>query len=282
MRDTDAEAADLERRRSVIGLFERLRIEVEHRSGYSRDAVFPGWLYSNGQTTRERVLAQEQHPDGTWNSAYDNTTVTSAGDLDIDHLVPLAEAWESGGYVWSADTWTRFANDLGDSRSLIAVSSSTNRSKGARDPHDWWPPQATYRCQYAADWIAVKTRWELSADTAEERSLDTQLSSCTGAEFEFAVPAKGSVTIEESSLEDASSPETPGETSEADTDSADTEAAAPGTGCHPAYEPCLPNLPGDAVNCGDLTSEQKPVRVKVIGEDPYRLDRDGNGVGCQS
>ena len=56
----------------------------------------------------------------------------------------------------------------------------------------------------------------------------------------------------------------------------------PAGDCHPAYEPCLPNLPGDALNCGDLTSGQKPVRVKEIGVDPYRLDRDGDGQGCTS
>ena len=197
VRDRDAEAADLERRRSVIGLFERLRIEAEHRRGYDRDAIFPGWLYRNGRSTRERVLADEQRPDGTWFSAYDNTAVSSAGNLDIDHLVPLAEAWESGGHAWSGDTWTRFANDLGDPRSLIAVSSGSNRSKGSRDPHDWWPPQDGYRCQYAADWIAVKARWNLSADSAEQGSLDTQLASCTGLEFDFALPATADTTLVE-------------------------------------------------------------------------------------
>ena len=62
-----------------------------------------------------------------------------------------------------------------------------------------------------------------------------------------------------------------------------TDAATAGSGssqCHPAYEPCLPNLPGDVLNCGDLTSDQKPVRVLVSGVDPYRLDRDGDGRGC--
>lgn len=279
VRDAETEAADLERRRSVIGLFERLLTETEHRGGYNRDAVFPGWLYSNGQSTRERVLADERRPDGTWNSAYDSTTVTSASDLDIDHLVPLAEAWESGGYAWSADTWTRFANDLGDARSLIAVSSSTNRSKGSRDPQDWWPPQSSYRCQYAADWIAVKVRWGLRADGAEQRSLDAQLASCTGAEFEFSLPILEDVTIEDPSSGEIGSAETEDEAEPAE---ADAEADAVDVDCHPAYEPCLPNLPGDALNCGDLTAEQKPVRVKVIGEDPYRFDRDGNGVGCQS
>ena len=52
--------------------------------------------------------------------------------------------------------------------------------------------------------------------------------------------------------------------------------------CHPAYSPCLPNLPGDALNCGDLTADQKPVTVLEIGVDPYRLDRDGDGEGCTS
>ncbi len=52
--------------------------------------------------------------------------------------------------------------------------------------------------------------------------------------------------------------------------------------CHPAYAPCLPNLPRDAVNCGDLTAEQKPVTVLDSSNDPYRLDADNDGVGCES
>ena len=52
--------------------------------------------------------------------------------------------------------------------------------------------------------------------------------------------------------------------------------------CHPAYSPCLPNLPLDAINCSDLTSDLKPVTVLVPGVDPYRLDRDGDGMGCTS
>ncbi len=258
IRDPEAEAADLARRRSVIGLFERLRVEAEQRRGYDRDAVFGGWLYNNGGSTRDRVLAAERRPDGTWLSLYDNVSVTAAADLDIDHMVPLAEAWESGGHQWTADTWTRFANDLGDPRSLIAVTASSNRSKSARDPAEWWPPEDAYLCQYASDWVAVKSRWDLAVDAVEQRVLDDALDSCIGGEFNFSDPQAAATT----SL-------TP------DHDEARND-------CHPAYEPCLPNLPGDAINCGDLTAAQKPVMVKVIGEDPYRLDRDGNGVGCQS
>ena len=183
IRDAEAEAADAERRRSVIGLFERLRVEAEYRLGYDRDAVFGGWLYSGGMSTRERVLAAERLADGSWYSAYDNVTVADASKLDIDHLVPLAEAWESGGYAWTAATWRRFGNDLDDPRSLIAVTASTNRSKGAGDPADWLPPRTQYRCRYTADWVAVKARWELSVDRREQAALELVFSSCTGADF---------------------------------------------------------------------------------------------------
>lgn len=266
IRDEEAEAEDRERRRSVIGLFEQLRVEAEHRGGYDRDKVFAGWLYSGGLSTRDRVLTEERTADGTWFSAYDAVTVVSAAELDIDHLVPLAEAWESGGHAWSAETWIRFANDREDPRSLIAVSASANRSKGARDPSDWWPPLASYRCQYAADWVAVKSRWHLSVDSAEHESLSDQLERCAGAELVYVAPQPARIV-------ETDVPAT--------TEPVDTQADVTGQ-CHPAYEPCIPNLSGDALNCGDLSSGQKPVTVRVPGVDPYRLDRDGDGSGCES
>ncbi len=263
VRDPEVETADLERRRSVIGLFERLRVEAERRGGYRREAVFAGWLYSGGQSTRDHVLSEERRSDGSWLSAYDASDVGQPSDLHIDHLVPLAEAWESGGHEWTADTWTRFANDRTDPRSLIAVSAATNRSKGARDPAEWWPPSSSYRCQYAADWIAVKTRWDLAVDSAEQESLDAQLDRCAGADFAFTVPVPALVVLVSPTLE-------PSETTLPDTG-----------GCHPAYRPCIPYHSGDALNCGDLSRDQRPVHVLDVGNDPYRLDRDGDGIGCQ-
>ena len=263
VRDPEAEAADLERRRSVVGLFERLRVEAERRGGYRRDAVFAGWLYSAGQSTRDHVLAEEQLANGSWLSAYDASVVAAPSELDIDHLVPLAEAWESGGHEWAAETWTRFANDRADPRSLIAVSAATNRSKGARDPAEWWPPSSSYRCQYAVDWIAVKTRWDLAVDADEQASLDVQLGQCAGADFAFSAPAPALVV-------------------RASTARAPTETTLPATGrCHPAYQPCIPHRAGDALNCGDLSRDQRPVYLIDASDDPYRLDRDGDGIGCQ-
>lgn len=265
VRDPEAEAADRERRRSVIGLFEQLRVEAEHRGGFGRDRLPVGWLYSGGLSTRDRVLTEERMDDGTWLSVYDAVVVVNASELDIDHLVPLAEAWESGGNAWSEETWTRFANDRDDPRSLIAVSASTNRSKGARDPSDWWPPQASYRCQYAADWVAVKSRWHLSVDSAEHESLSAQLERCAGADLVYTAPQPAHIV--KSAVVASTQP-------------VDTQADAAGQ-CHPAYEPCIPHLSGDALNCGDLSSSQKPVTVRVPGVDPYRLDRDGDGSACE-
>lgn len=91
--------------------------------------------------------------------------------FDIDHLVPLAEAWGSGANAWSAEQRTAFANDLGFRPSLIAVSASSNRSKGDRDPAEWMPPAANEHCRYLRTWVAVKTRWRLAIDVAEKRAL---------------------------------------------------------------------------------------------------------------
>ena len=63
-----------------------------------------------------------------------------------------------------------------------------------------------------------------------------------------------------------------------------TSGSACGEGtadCHPAYESCLPNLEGDAIDCSDIDDSLKPVRVKQPGIDPYWLDADRNGVGCE-
>ena len=112
----------------------------------------------------------------------------------------------------------------------------------------------------------VKTRWSLTVDTAEVNTLEGILSDCSDSEIDVDLPAP---VVQEQ------------DTTEQETDST-TDDSTTQEDCHPAYTPCLPNLPGDALNCGDLTSDQKPVTVNEIGVDPYRLDRDGDGRGCAS
>ena len=60
-----------------------------------------------------------------------------------------------------------------------------------------------------------------------------------------------------------------------------TQATSTTVGCHSAYNPCIPDYPGDALNCSDLSAGQKPVFLVNPGWDPYRLDPDGNGIGCE-
>ena len=92
---------------------------------------------------------------------------TNPSDLDIDHMVPLKEAWDSGAWNWTAAQRQTFANDLSDPRALIAVTAGQNRSKSDRDPSNWIPPQKSYVCTYLSEWVAIKAKWKLSMDQSE-------------------------------------------------------------------------------------------------------------------
>jgi len=180
-----------------------LEIEVEYLSGYDRD-LFQHWIDadSDGCNTRREVLILESLSDpqigencavfGAWTSLYDSRRITDAAELDIDHMVPLAEAWRSGAYRWSADTRKRFANDLGFPGSLIAVTASSNRSKSDKDPASWLPSNASYLCQYSYDWLAVKYRWSLTIDSDEALALAAIVPSCTG---DYEMPNKAEVAL---------------------------------------------------------------------------------------
>ena len=141
--------------------------EVE-QPGYDRD-LFDHWVDADGDgcNTRCEVLLRQQLPDGGWFSTYDRTHVVNSSDLDVDHVVALAEAWRSGAWVWDAARRREFANDLAEPRSLIAVSASSNRSKSDRDPTSWRPSVESDWCEYAISWMTVKTRWVLSVDPEE-------------------------------------------------------------------------------------------------------------------
>jgi hypothetical protein len=174
-----AEAAIVKKR--LIAMTKSLTDARELRRGYDRDK-FRHWSYrGDGCDTRDRVLVQEarvkprvvgdcQLRGGRWLSYYDGTRTRDASAFDIDHMVPLAEAWDSGARRWNAGTRTRFANDLGDRRSLVAVSASSNRTKSDADPAEWLPRKAA-RCRYVREYVAVKTRWRLTVDAREKRVL---------------------------------------------------------------------------------------------------------------
>ena len=155
-------------------------------SGYSREK-FPHWR-STGENcdVRDSVLKRDGKNvktsgcnvvAGTWTSVYDGKVLDSPTKVDIDHMVPLANAWRSGASAWTTAKREDFANDLDDPQ-LVAVSQTSNRAKGDQDPSTWKPSERSNWCEYSEDWIAVKTRWKLTVTTVEKAALADMLETC--------------------------------------------------------------------------------------------------------
>lgn len=165
-----------------------LKVAPERNSTSYVRAYFKHWIDADrdGCDTRREVLERQSLVktdckslrNGSWYSEFDGVLTRDAGTFDIDHFIPLKEAWESGAYAWNADTRMRFANDLEYQPSLIAVTASSNRSKSDRDPAAWLPPNAGYTCPYLARWVAVKFRWRLTVDEAEKSAIASKLKVC--------------------------------------------------------------------------------------------------------
>ena len=172
---------------------ESLKVEEESTTTYQR-SLFKHWIDSDKDCfdTRVEVLIEEsltwpsfksrcKLSSGEWFSQYDNKTIKDPSKIDIDHLVPLQEAWQSGAHSWTSKQRQDYANELKAANTLIAVTSSTNRSKGSKEPQAWLP-QSSYVCQYLNDWVDVKKRWGLSVDNAEKTFLKASLTSCVNGQ----------------------------------------------------------------------------------------------------
>ncbi|MFF8610938.1 HNH endonuclease family protein [Streptomyces sp. NPDC015346] len=159
----------------------QIPVADESRAGYTRDK-FRHWNTgldpADGCNTRAEVLLAEateapgvaagcKLSEGEWLSYYDEQEVSDPAKLDIDHMVPLAEAWDSGASAWTAKRREAYANDQDAAASLVAVTARTNRQKADQDPATWMPPAPGATCRYLAEWTATKLRWGLTADQAE-------------------------------------------------------------------------------------------------------------------
>ena len=155
-------------------------------------SLYEHWIDEDNdcQDTRQEVLIAESVVPvtldyagcrvltGRWLDPYTGQIVSDWTRLHIDHLVPLAEAHRSGADLWDTDRKRAFANDLGDPRSLVAVTGGTKTSKSDRDPAGWLPPESRFHCEYVQRWVLVKTTWDLSMDVLEEEKIREILRNC--------------------------------------------------------------------------------------------------------
>lgn len=182
-------------------LLARVRVTERTRPDtYDRDAFGSAWADTdgNGCNQRDDVLLRDALPGtvttaeqgacdhdvlaGSWRDPYTGATLAfddlkdlaQAQAIQIDHVVPLSEAWASGADGWDEERRRTFANDL---RNLLAVDGPTNAGKGDDDPAAWRPRKG-YQCAYAVRWVTVKSRYDLAADASEVRALEEMLERC--------------------------------------------------------------------------------------------------------
>lgn len=165
------------------------------KTGYDRALFGPAWkdVDRNGCDTRNDTLRRDLTAltvkpgtrecvilSGTLADAYTGKTVEfvrgSGPSVDIDHLVPLGDAWQKGAQGWSQEQREKFANDPAN---LAAASASANRSKGDGDLATWLPPNRGHWCNYAAGIVTVKASYGLWMTPAEHERTGQILTGCT-------------------------------------------------------------------------------------------------------
>jgi Protein of unknown function (DUF1524)/Excalibur calcium-binding domain len=241
-------------------------LEVRGRApltGYSRAQFGDGWASVNGCDQRDRILrrdltAQRIATDGcrvlsgTLRDPYTGRTIFyvrgGASEVDIDHVVALADAWQKGARRWSANRRVSFANDP---LNLLAVGSSINRSKGDGDAATWLPPRKAFRCAYVARQVAVKRRYDLWVTRAERRAIARVLHKCP----EQRLPTSGPAPQVSSSAPAPSSPSGP-------------QKVRVFANCTAAR----------AAGVTPIRRSTNPALYKAN----RGLDRDGDGVACES
>ena len=279
---------------------------------YERDSYTGGgWPDSDGdcQSDRHEILVEESLVEptldadgcrvetGLWVDIYDGEEYTIADLVTIDHFIPLSAAHRAGAWAWDDQSKRAFAVDIEFAATHAGVSGENNQAKGDSGPEDWRPPSEDAWCRYAVDWISVKNRWDLAFTNAEADALNEMLATCEpvtaintlGAGLVTAdvspttttAPASTTTTSTTTTTTTSTTTQAP-TTTATPTTQAPTTTATPTTAapnCHPNYDPCIPNFPGDALNCGDVR-----IQVRVIGgRDPYNLDgNDDDGLGCES
>jgi Protein of unknown function (DUF1524) len=165
------------------------------KTGYERELFGHAWkdVDRNGCDTRNDTLRRDLSAvqlkpgtgdcvvlSGTLADPYTGKTVAfvrgHSRNVDIDHLVPLSDAWQKGAQAWDQGKREQLANDPAN---LAAASASANRSKGDGDLATWLPPNRAHWCTYAAEIVTVKARYGLWMTPAEHERARQILTDCT-------------------------------------------------------------------------------------------------------
>lgn len=197
---TDPSSADITAARAGLATLRWVERHPDDVPDYDRDAFGESWADTdgNGCNQRDDVLLRDVLPGtvvvqqqdacdhdvlaGSWLDPYTGALLTfddlkdsaQAQAIQIDHVVPLAEAWQSGASAWTEERRESYANDVDG---LLAVDGPTNASKGADDPAVW-RPRKDFQCAYGVRWILTKLRWDLAADDSEIAGLAELLDVC--------------------------------------------------------------------------------------------------------
>ena len=175
---------------------------------YSR-SEWKHWVDSDGdcQDARQEVLIEEslvavtfetdrkcRVETGQWWAPHLGHHIGNPTHLDVDHHVPLKNAHDSGGWAWTPEMKEEYANYLEDPAHLVAISSRHNRSKGARGPEEWAPPDNALWCDYALDWAEIKQEWNLTMTAVESEIVMDMLGTCENPP-EFEVEIRGTMEV---------------------------------------------------------------------------------------
>ena len=153
--------------------------DTDHNGCDTRNDILRRDLRSKQMKNCCRVMAGTLAPD-----PYTGTTIRfvygGASEVDIDHMVALFDACQKGAATWAAGKRLALANDP---LNLLAVDSSTNRSKGDGDAATWLPPNKAFRCAYVARQVAVKGKYRLWVTAAEREAMVRVLTTCPTMEL---------------------------------------------------------------------------------------------------
>ncbi len=170
-----------------------LTLQVARKSGppYDRNEWAP-WADTDGdcRDTRAEVLIRDSEVPvttrhngcrvsaGQWTDPWSGETYTSADNVDVDHHVPLANAHASGGHAWDRQQKAAFYNDLDYPWALNAMLNVDNQEKSAKGPESWRPRNRDAYCNYAAAWVIIKQKYQLTVTEAERENLRKMLITC--------------------------------------------------------------------------------------------------------